>query len=212
MESLALISLVSGILALLCLLILHFVSPEFQPSWRMISEYAMGRHKWLITSFFYFWGASSLVLSLVLWQEVTSGWALFGLVLLMISGIGEIFGGVFDVKHKLHGLAFGLGVPTLPVAALLIGQNLVKSESWNAHSQLILGASHAAWISLVLMALAMIVMMSGFKKAGVPMGPDAPPAEFVPEGVIALAGYANRILAFCYVFWLLVLAYVYITH
>lgn len=212
MESLALISLISGILALLCLLILHFVSPEFQPSWRMISEYAMGKHKWLITSFFYFWGASSLVLSLVLWKEVTSGWALFGLVLLMVSGVGEILGGVFDVKHKLHGLAFGLGVPTLPAAALLIGQNLVRSESWNAQSKLLLGASHALWISLVLMALAMIVMMSGFKKAGIPMDPNTEPPEKVPDGVIALAGYANRLLALCYIFWLLVVAYLYFTH
>lgn len=211
MESLALISLVSGILALLCLLILHFVSPEFQPSWRMISEYALGKHKWLITSFFYFWGASSLVLSLVLWKEVTSGWALFGLVMLFISGVGEIMGGLFDVKHKLHGLAFGLGVPTLPVAALLIGQNLVQSESWNAYNKLILGASHAVWISLVLMALGMIVMLSGFKKAGIPMDPNSEAPEKVPDGVIALAGYANRVLAFCYVFWLILVAYIYFT-
>jgi hypothetical protein len=42
MEILAVLTIVSGSLSLLCLLALHFVSPEFQPSWRMISEYALG--------------------------------------------------------------------------------------------------------------------------------------------------------------------------
>ena len=37
----------SGALSLVSLLALHFVSPEYHPSWRMISEYALGKHKWL---------------------------------------------------------------------------------------------------------------------------------------------------------------------
>ncbi len=36
METTALLSLLCGVLSLLCLLILHLISPEFKPSWRMI--------------------------------------------------------------------------------------------------------------------------------------------------------------------------------
>lgn len=208
----ALFSMLSGILSLLCLVTLHFVSREFQPSWRMISEYAMGKHKGFVTAFFYFWGASALLLCPVLWNELTTGWSHFGIILLAISGIGAIMGGLFDVKHKLHGLAFGLGVPTAPAAALLIAYALAKQELWEDSYPLLFYISHPLWISLVLMAVAMVVMMTGFKKAGIPMEPNAPVPEKVPDGVIALAGYANRLLVFCYVFWIIFVAYVYWLH
>lgn len=200
---LAPLALASGALALICLAVLHVVSPEFQPSWRMISEYAMGRYKILISSFFYCWSVSSIFLSVLLWNEVTTGWGVLGVVLLFISAIGEIMGGLFDVKHKLHGLAFLLGVPAVPIAALLIGYNLVVQEGWN---NILLIASHATWLSLVAMAMAMGVMMAGFKKAGIAMDQNTPPPEKVPEGVLAVAGYANRLLVLCYVGWLLVVS------
>jgi len=38
---LAQLTLVCGALSLLCLLALHFVSPQFSPAWRMVSEYAL---------------------------------------------------------------------------------------------------------------------------------------------------------------------------
>lgn len=209
METVAILTISTGILSLLCLLILHFVSPEFKPAWRMISEYALGKHKWLITSFFLLWGLSSICLSILLWDVVTSPLARVGILFLFISGIGEIMGGLFDVKHKHHGLAFLLGVPALPVAALILGYNLINMEGWSHHSSTILLASHATWISLILMAAAMGVMFSGLRKAGIPMNKDAPPLEKIPDGVIALGGYANRLLVFCYIFWLLVVANTY---
>ena len=48
--------------ALLSLALLHVVSPEFDPSWRMISEYATGKFGWLLSFMFAAWGISSLVL------------------------------------------------------------------------------------------------------------------------------------------------------
>ena len=188
METVAILTITSGIISLLCLLALHFVSPEFKPAWRMISEYALGKHKWLITSFFLLWGLSSICL--------------------FISGIGEIMGGLFDVTHKHHGLAFLLGVPALPVAALILGYNVIKLEGWTDHASLIIYSSHATWISLIIMAAAMGVMFSGLKKAGIPMSKDAPPLEKMPENVIAVSGYANRLLVLCYILWLIVIAYI----
>jgi hypothetical protein len=210
MENLAIFALSSGILSLFCLLILHFVSPEFAPSWRMISEYALGKHKGILTAFFIFWGLSSLAIALLLWSVVASIWAYIGVVLLVISGIGAIMGGLFDVNHKWHGLSFALGVPTFIIASLLIGYHLTALDSWSTFSTPILLATHAVWVSCTLMGFAMSVMFSGFKKAGVAWDKDAPPPTEVPNGVIALGGYANRLLVVCYVFWTVLLAVFYL--
>jgi hypothetical protein len=206
MGTLNLLVLLSGTISLLALAALHVVSPEYAPTWRMISEYAMGKHKWLITTFFYGWGTSSILLAFVLWSKVSSSWAIFGVAMLVLSAVGEIMGGLFDVKHKLHGLSFMLGVPAVPIAALLIGYGLAGESIDASQRSLLLFSSHATWISLVLMGVAMGVMISGFQKAGIKMGPDEKPPEQVPAGVIAWAGYANRLLVACYVGWVLVTA------
>lgn len=210
MSTLAKLIIASGGLSLICLLLLHFLSPEFKPSWRMISEYALGKYKPVLTAFFLLWGVSTLLLPVLLWNETASVWAKVGLVLVFVSGAGACMGGLFDVKHPLHGAAFGLGVPTLPVGALLVGYHLVNSADWRQQSSGILFSTHSVWISLVLMAIAMIVMMTGFKNAGIPMGKDVAPPESVPTGVIALAGYFNRLLVFCYAVWTIFMAKVYL--
>jgi hypothetical protein len=206
MSVLALLTISCAALSLLCLLMLHFVSPEFKPSWRMISEYAMGKHKGLLTCFFVFWGLSSIFLSLLLWSRVTTVWGKVGVMLLFVSAIGEIMGGLFDVKHKHHGLAALLGVPTLPIAAMLIGYSIVQTADWQSQSSSILISSHANWISFVLMGITMAIMMTGFKNSGIQMGPNMEPPKSVPPGVIAIAGYANRLLVVCYVGWLIIIA------
>ena len=127
------------------------------------------------------------------------------MVLLFISAVGEVMGGLFDIKHKHHGTAALLGIPTVPIAALLIAYNLIQLPPQSNASTILL-SSHATWISLVLMGVSMVVMMTGFKKSGLPMGPNAEPPKSVPPGVIALAGYANRLLVICYVCWLIVVA------
>jgi hypothetical protein len=206
MTALGMLTIASAAVSLLSLLVLHFISPEFKPSWRMISEYAIGKHKGVLTTFFLGWGLSSVSLALLLWNSVTTIWGTVGVILLFISAVGEIMGGLFDVRHKHHGLAFLLGVPTLPVAALLIGYDLIRMPGMEEHASSIVLSSHAPWISLVVMAASMAIMFNGFKNAGIPMGPNEEPPKTVPPGVIAIAGYANRLLVVCYVGWLIVVA------
>ena len=197
-------------ISLLCLLILHFVSPEFDPSWRMISDYALGNHKWLITLFFIFWGVSSFFIILLLWNIMTTKWTKFGVILICLSFLGQIMGGVFDVKTKLHGVAFLLGVPSLPIAALLVSYHLIKKNNWRNYKSKILFSAHFTWISLVLMAVSMVLMVSGFQRAGIPMVPDVEAPKTLPDGIIALSGYANRILVLCYIYWLILVAKTYL--
>jgi hypothetical membrane protein len=201
----AVLSIITGAISLLSLLILHFTSPEFNPSWRMVSEYALGKIQVDSNHLLLFMGASSILLAIHLLDLVSSFWAFFGLALLLISGIGAICGGLFDVNHKRHGLAFALGVPTLPVAALILTYHLQSEHIFESSTALIL--SHSTWISIVIMGLSMMLLFSGFKKAGVTWDKDSPPPTAIPKGVIALAGYANRLLVFCFITWVMYMAY-----
>ncbi|MES2794680.1 MAG: DUF998 domain-containing protein [Bacteroidota bacterium] len=190
-----------GTISLLFLLILHFVSSEFKPNFRMISEYALGKHKWMITVFFICWGLCSITSALMLWGVVTTGWAKFGVILVFITGVGAIMGGLFDVQHKLHGLAFGIGIPFLPIGSLIITYHLLKNVEWQNYSTTLLVSSHSIWISLVLMGVTMFLLFSSLKSAGVVYGPDSPPLSELPKGVIGINGWANRLLVLCYLIY-----------
>jgi len=48
---------------------LHALKPEFEPSWCFISEYAIGRHAWIMKGGFLIWAVSCAALALALWQE-----------------------------------------------------------------------------------------------------------------------------------------------
>ena len=201
--------LATGAMSLLCLLLLYFLSPEYDPSWRMISEYAMGKYKALLTAFFVMSAVCTMMLPFLIWNETTGLWSKVGLVLVFLSGVGSLMGGLFDLKHPLHGTAFALGVPTIMIGALLVSYHLVKRSDWAQYSTGTLLSAHAIWISLVLMGVSMAVMMNGFKQAGVQMGPGATPPDTVPSGVVAVAGYFNRLLVICNTAWIMVMAYVY---
>src|SRR5688500_17087613 len=170
MNILALLSIIAGITSLLSLLALHFTSPEFKPSWRMVSEYALGTYEWLLIAFFFIWGASSILLALALVQIVSGLWGYLGTALLFISGIGAVLGGLFNVNDNKHGLAFALGVPPLPIAALILNYHLLNSKVISQTSTLI--AAHATWLSVVLMGITMMLMFAGFKKAGIAWDKD----------------------------------------
>jgi hypothetical protein len=177
----------------------------------MVSEYALGKHKSLLTGFFICWGLCSISSSFMLWNVVTSGWAKFGVVLLFVTGVGAIMGGLFDVRHKLHGLSFGIGVPFLPIGALLISYHLIKKAEWQNHSTSLLLSSHSVWISLVLMAASMFLLFSSLKAAGIAYGPDSPPLTELPKGVIGINGWANRLLVLCYILYPVLVAKIVLT-
>src|SRR5918999_428848 len=75
------------------LLVLHGVSPEFAPSWRMVSEYANGRFAWLLTVVFAGWAISSFALARALWPLSGSTLGMIGLLFLLLAGVGQTMGG-----------------------------------------------------------------------------------------------------------------------
>jgi hypothetical protein len=84
------LSIISALISLLALLALHFLSPEFAPSWHMVSEYANGKFEWVLFIFFSCWGISSWCAGYFLWFNTSSTAAKAGVILLFVSGLGEI--------------------------------------------------------------------------------------------------------------------------
>ena len=52
--------------------------------------------------------------------------------------------------------------------------------------------------------------LNGFKQAGIAIGPGQQPPSAVPDGVVAVVGYANRILIAAYIGWLLFVSNVFL--
>jgi len=204
------LSIIAAVISIAALVSLHFLSPEFAPSWRMVSEYANGKFEWMLFIFFSCWGISSWCVTYFLWSQVSSIAAKAGVVLLFISGLGEILAAFFNVNHPQHGTAGTLGIPTFVIASLLISYHLKTKTQWNENKRKLLWSAHSTWISLVLLVITMIVMISGFKNAGITLGPGQKPPSSVPDDVVAVVGYANRILIAAYIYWLIFVANKYI--
>ena len=105
------LAIIATVISAGALIVLHPLSPEFEPSWRMVSEYANGQHRGLLTVVFLAWALSSIALTVALVPFATGWIGTIGLLILILAGVGEAMGGLFDVNHRLHGAAFGLGVP-----------------------------------------------------------------------------------------------------
>lgn len=187
----AYVSLGATAVSCLALLTLHLASPEFAPSWRMVSEYANGQHKWLLTVVFIGWALSSFALIGALWPLRVTTLGKIGLIFLFLGGLGQTMGALFDINHKLHGPAAMIGIPSLCAAAVLITLALARRPDTFAPP---LWAAHLPWITFALMIGAFILFFSTLKAAGVDMTGQSGPLKELPAGVSGYVGWANRAL------------------
>ncbi len=201
------VALAGAAAALLLLASLHVLSPEFDPAWRMVSEYANGRYSWVLSLMFAAWGLSSLALVFAIWSEGRTTRFKIGLVFLTLAGVGEAMPALpaFDINHDtLHNLAGALGLLGLPIAAMLISLSLGRTERWSHARPALLWTAHLTWVSLVLLAATFVLLVVTFSQ--VPGGPPAHPPKVLPPGVIGLVGWANRLLVVLYCAWVAVVA------
>ena len=187
MQRSALISIAAAAVFLLLVGLLHLIKPELSPSWRFVSEYAIGRHGWVMTVAFFAWAVSCAMLALALRDHATTRRARIGRIILFVVSAALVVAGLFDqdpVTSKpgdatshglLHAIASMVGIPGIPIAALLIGGRL----------------SHATWLSLVVMAAYLLLAVP---RAG----------GFGPE---VLAGWMNRLVVVSYLAWQISMGY-----
>jgi hypothetical protein len=101
-------------------------------------------------------------------------------------------------------MAFFIGVPCLPIAALFITSNLIKIKPWSQVKNRLRMSAHLTWISIVLMAASIGIMFVGLTNAGITPGPEV---TEIPDGVIVLSGWANRLLVISYCAWVAIVSY-----
>lgn len=199
------LAIIASIAVLILLALLHILSPEFQPSWRMVSEYANGKYSWVLSLMFLAWAVSSWALAFALRSHVHTTAAKIGLVLLVAAGVGEAMASVFDINHRLHGLAALIGIGSLPIAAMLISVSLGRSEAWSASRTSLLWAANLTWVSVVLMAISFAILATTFARSGADMTAGVPAS--LPPGVIGVVGWANRFLIVMYCAWVTTVAW-----
>ena len=198
----ALLAIAASAAVLLLLGSLHVLSPEFDPSWRMVSEYANGRYGWVLSLMFASWAVSSWALAFMLRSQVTTTSGKIGLFFLITAGLGEAMASVFDINHGLHDLAGFIGIGGLPMAAMLISMSLSHTAAWSTAKKPLLWTANLTWISIVLLIVSFIVMIVTYIQSGGDMNTTAVPTA-LPVGVIAFVGWTNRLLIMAYCTWVM---------
>lgn len=192
----------SAIAFLVLLTLLHVIKPELDPSYRFVSEYAVGRHGWVMVITFLTLAISCAAAFVAIRSQITTRSGKVGLVLLAVAAVALAMGGIFPMDPitiapedatlhgKLHGLAAMIGIPALPIAAVLISRNLRRLPAWAAGHRVLRWTAHFSWISLVLMD---VVLFSTLPADGT-FGPDVP------------IGWPNRLVVLAYALWLMAVA------
>ena len=200
------LAVAASVATLLLLTSLHVLSPEFNPSWRMVSEYALGHYGWVLSLMFLAWGISSWALAVAIWSQVKTKAGKVGLWFLVIAGIGEAMASVFDITQDLgHGIAGLLGVVGFPIAALLLSVSLGRTEAWRAAKKPLLWIANLSWISVLLLVATLLLMTVQFMQANGGQLPQQAPAS-LPPGVLGLVGWADRLIVLSNCAWVLVAA------
>jgi hypothetical protein len=165
------------------LILLHISSPEFALSWRMVSEYANGRHAWLLLIVFLAWALSSFALAVALSPLWPGSVAKVGLFFLVLAGVGQTMGGLFDINHKLHGPAAMIGIPSLCIAAVLLAMAMSCHAGIEAPP---MWSAHLPWMAFAAMIGAFALFFSALKSAGVDVSGQAGPLKELPSGGVKL--------------------------
>jgi hypothetical membrane protein len=191
-------------ITLVILVAMHFLEPEYQPSWRFVSEYSNGKYGWLMKLGFFTMGFSFIALFFGIRNHIFNKTGKLGLIFLLVAGIGGAAAGIFDMDPlntpkdqmtthgHMHGLTAMISIPLFPVAALLISYAFIRgSLNPSGNRKSILWFAHLTWISLVLMQ---IVLFTSLAKTHGVFGPEVP------------IGWPNRLVVVCYEVWIISIA------
>ena len=198
------ITVVLAAVFLSILLLLHFLEPEFEPSWRMISEYALGRYGWMMSLAFFCWGGSVLALLIALWPSlqgvgglIARGWlmlivaALFGAGIFKTNPITDTT--TVSTANTLHTLCGAIVILTFPIVASLISVNLSRNPTWTQSRGQLLWTTLLVWFGQ-LAFFSSIIISNAINPAAGRVGPEV------------YLGWPNRFLVVVYVVWLVIVA------
>jgi Protein of unknown function (DUF998) len=188
---------------LVLLAALHVLKPELDPSWRFISEYAIGDYGWMMVLAFLSLALGYVALFMALRPQIRTIPGRIGLALLLVSAVGLTMGGLFTTdpittSHDarttsgiLHSMGGTIGI-VMPLAAALISLSLARNRGWASARGPLLWAAGLAVLGFLLSLVTMGVMLS---RSGGTFGPEV------------LVGWPNRLEIVSYSVWLMVVAW-----
>jgi hypothetical protein len=181
---------------LLILAALHVLKPQLDPSWRLISEYAIGRFGWLMSLAFVCLSASCFALLFAL--GLSPGGIALGVV-----ALGALGSALFVAEPtttpwmsqtaigRLHIVCATLFVLGFPPATTIVGWNLSGGQTPASVQSLL------AWLSLIVWA-GFLLFVGSIIFYG------APKCRFGPQVRI---GWQNRLMMVIYSTWLMIVAW-----
>jgi len=197
------LSIAFSVTFLTILALLHFLKPELDPSWRMISEYEIGRFGWLMRVNFFFWGFSLLAFLVAFWHVINGfggkvglGWLALMVFTLFGAGIfvtNPILDPSVNIANTLHSIFGTFVIMTFPIASLFVVGSLARNPRWTAPGWHLWSLEGLVWLS-VFAFFASIIISQAINPATGRVGPEV------------FLGWPNRFLVFVYHLWIIVLA------
>ena len=182
---------------------LHLLKPEIEPSWRFISEYALGRYGWLMSLTFVTFGVAHVALAFDLRRFRSASWpARLAPAAMAITAAGLILAGVFTTdaittdpsavttSGRMHNLGGAMGI-AMPFAVGLVTWQLFRHPSWHRPRKTLVCTAVLAIVGTVVNIVSLGVLLSG--SAGT-FGPDVP------------VGWPNRFELATYLVWFFTVA------
>lgn len=109
---------------------LHILEPSFDPRFRFMSEYALGRYGWLMTTTFFVLALATFVVAAAIRDLHQSTWiARTGFGLLAVAAPFISLAGVFKDSIP-HLLASAVVFPSLVIAVLLLSWSFRQAAGW----------------------------------------------------------------------------------
>jgi len=194
------ITLISALCFIGIMILLHVVKPEFNPTWRMISEYEIGKFGWLMRLAFWLWATCALSLLMILNQAGSSILINIWLCVLVAALIGA---GIFrtdpilettaSLTNRLHTLCGALVILTFPILATIIAVRLISQGSID-NGMYVAGMTALTWIGQISFFASISVSQKKHPGAG-RVGPDVK------------LGWPNRIMVLFFVLWIVVVSF-----
>jgi hypothetical protein len=188
---------------LIILFLLHFLKPELDPSWRMISEYEIGRYGWMMSLAFVCWGSSVLSLLVALWHSLQTIGGKIARIWLLLIGIALFGAGIFvtnpitdatvSTTNTLHTLCGAFVILTFPIVSSLVVGSLARNEEWSPARRLLFWLEVLVWLS-VLVFFGSIIVSNAINPSAGRVGPEV------------YLGWPNRFMVLIYNVWLITIA------
>lgn len=187
---------------LVLLAALHVLKPELDPSWRFVSEYAIGTHGWVMVVAFLALALSCAAAAVALRPSVATRGGRVGLALLLAVAVALVVGGAFAMdpvtarpdQLTAHGRVHALstiGMPLFPVAALLLTRSLTRAPAWGPARPALRWTAHLTWVTLLAMNATIALLL---------------PQHGGRFGPAVWIGWPNRLLVVAYAAWLILAA------